>query len=400
MKPKLKKIFTTLLLFILCASFLPGVDAEKVHAQTDISLEAEHAVLLEAHTGEVLYEKNAHENNYPASLTKIMTLAIAMEALENGMVDWEDTVTVSENAWRTGGSQMYLDHNQEVSFRELIKGIAIVSANDACIAVAEHIYGSEASFVDRMNRKADELGLENTSYVNTHGLHSEDHYMSPRDTAVLSHYFISNYPEAAKYQSEKTFTFNDIKQYNRNPLLGSFQGTDGIKTGRTDESGYSLAATAQRDGMRFIAVIMNAEDNEERKKDATALLSHAFNNYELYTVATTGAHTGDARVYEGKQDTVPVRPGHDLEVLIPRGEAENVHTKLNFDLEITAPVKEGEVLGEVEVYLGEELLDIAKVEAAEDVEKLGFWASLWNSVKFFFSGLLQTVWEGITGIFS
>ncbi len=395
LRKKLRVFF--LLSIIMLSVLLPGTVFSA--SSEELPVEAEHAILIEAETGRILYEKNTGEKAYPASLTKIMTLIVAMEALEEGLVDWEDEITVSENAWRTRGSQMYLEHNQRITFRELIKGIAIISANDACVAVAEHIYGSENVFVNRMNQKASELGLENTNFVNTSGLHEEEHYTTAKDISIMALHLIQNYPEATSYQAETSFTFNDIKQYNRNPLLESFKGTDGVKTGRTGESGYSLAASTQRDGLRFISVVMKNESNEEREQDSKILLNHAFNNYGLYSIKEKGEILERVPVKQGVENTVPVKPKGELVVVLSGPEKDRVSTEVTFNEELSAPVKEGEIVGEVKVELDGEVLAQAELVTGDSVEELGFFASVWDSMKNFFIGLAQMAWEGITGIF-
>lgn len=390
----------------LFSAAAPTVAADEF--EDDLSLKAETSILMDAHSGRILYENNAQKPLPPASLTKIMTLTVAMEALENGDVEWDDKVTISRNAWETSGSQMFLQINREVPFEELIKGIAIISANDACVAVAEHLYGSEEGFVQRMNQKARGLGLDNSSFTNASGLHDEDHYMSAEDVARLSQHLIENYPEAAQLQGESSFATDarytteeeDISQDNRNPLLGEYQGADGIKTGWTNQAGYSLAGTAERDGLRFISVVLNTDKDEHRKEDSMTLLNFGFNEYEKYTISSVGEAVDEAPIERGSDKTVSLHATEPLELAIPQGEEDKIDLEITLSEEISAPVEKGDLLAEITVYFEGEAVIESVLESGQDVERLGFFAHLWDQAKEFFSGLWQQAMGSITDFFN
>lgn len=356
-------------------------------ARPELELDAKAAVLIEPTTGKILYEKNAREPLPPASLTKIMTLLLAMEELEKGRISWDTGIIVSQKAWEMGGSEMFLDINQIVTFEDLIKGTAIISANDACVALAEYISGSEAVFVQRMNERAAELGLENTNFTNSHGLHHPDQYMSALDVARLAAYFIQTQPEAAAFQSETEFTFNSIRQFNRNPLLGVYPGSDGIKTGFTPEAGWSLAATAKQGDMRLVSIVMNCSNNAARREDSSNLLNYGFANYELLTLAEAGEVFAEAPVIRGEELQVNLVAVEPAVAVIPRGEAERVEQTVTVPDSLKAPVESGARVGVLRLtYQGEE---VAEVELATSVEvkRLGFFASLWRFAGEFFAGL-------------
>lgn len=359
----------------------------------ELPLAATSAVLIDAHNGEVLYEQDSRVPLPAASLTKIMTLLLAMEALEQGLVDRDDTVIASQKAWATGGSQIYLNINQEVSFGELIEGIIIASANDACVAVAEHLYGSEEAFVQRMNQRAAELGLENTQFTNSHGLPAPEPVMSALDVARLAMFYIKTQPEAFAYHSEREYTFNDIKHYNRNLLLGRYPGADGIKTGFTSQAGWSLASTAVRDELRFISVVMNSTDQITRRTDSETLLNYGFTNFRLVRIANAGETVSHAPVARGKLREVPLVAPANIELVVLRGQEDQVERKLILDKNFTAPIERGQRLGRIEIYREGALVTESELLAGEDVERLGFFAHIWRSVRGFFGGL----WQSITG---
>ncbi|HOQ00733.1 MAG TPA: D-alanyl-D-alanine carboxypeptidase family protein [Acetivibrio clariflavus] len=239
MKSGKNRFISLLFLVVLFASMLPV----NIYAQFESS--ASSAILVEASTSQVLYEKNSDVPMPPASITKVMTLLLGFEAISKGDANWDDLVNVSENAWRMEGSKMFLELGSKVPYRDIIKGISIVSANDGCVALAEHLSGSEKAFVALMNQRAKELGMTNSTFKNCTGLPEEGHVLSAKDIATLSLYLVQNYPEILEIESTKEFTFNNIRQFNRNPLLGVYEGADGLKTGWTEEAGYCLVATAK-----------------------------------------------------------------------------------------------------------------------------------------------------------
>lgn len=389
-----KKKITCFLAVLILLQFafappLPAAPAIK------LELNARAAVLIDAGHGTVLYEKEAHKPLPPASLTKLMVMLLAMEDLESGRVDWDTAVTVSERAWKTGvtESQMFLDVGQRVVFKDLLKGIAIVSANDACIAVAEHLSGSVEAFVQRMNRRAAELGLENSHFANVHGLDDPDHYMTAADIAHLASYLIRKYPEAAAFFSEKEFTFNEIRQFNFNTLLGQYPGVDGIKTGSTPGAGYCLASTSEQKGMRLIGVVLHANSNKERQDDSIALLDYGFCNFEIKTLYRKGEIIAAVPVKRGQKKEVGLVAAGPVQVVAPRNDSSyKITEELELPRSLEAPVEKGDFVGTLHLKngKGEPIADI-KLETAESLKKLGFFPYLLRQVGSFFSGLWHRI---------
>ncbi|MGI6098111.1 MAG: D-alanyl-D-alanine carboxypeptidase family protein [Dethiobacteria bacterium] len=382
---------TFVIVIIIFTSCISTVTAE----QPELELEAEAAVLMDARTGKILYNKNGEKPLPPASITKIMTLLIALEALDEGVVDKENLVTTSERAWRTGGSQMFLELGQQVAYWDMIRGIAIASANDACIAIAEHLYGSVETFVEWMNKRARDLGLLNTNFVNPHGIPHPEHKMSATDIAKLSSFFISTQPEGHALELEKEFVFNDIKQYNRNPLLGKYEGADGLKTGWTGEenAGYNLVGTAERNGMRLISVVLNNTSDATRLRDSEILLNYGFNNFELVSLATSDEIIDSIPLSRGVERELSVSPVADLEAVIPKGQKESIEMELVISEEVIAPVNKGDSLGTLQALLNGELLAEVEVAAAETVNQASFFTLLFRYLSDFFSSLIHGLFQ-------
>ncbi|HHU76360.1 MAG TPA: D-alanyl-D-alanine carboxypeptidase [Firmicutes bacterium] len=356
------------------------------------------AVLMEFSRGEILFSQNGSERMPPASLTKIMTLFLAFEAREEGRVSWDDKVVISEKAWKTGGSQMFLNAGDSVAFRDLVTGIAVVSANDACVALAEHLSGLEASFVQEMNNKARELNLKNTRFENASGLPHPDHYSTAEDIALLSHSLINKYPEVLDLYSQEGFTFNGISQMNRNPLLGRFPGADGLKTGHTTDAGYCLAGTAEQNGMRFISVIFNASSEGIRQKDSEALLNFAFRNYCLETVFTAGEIVATTAVSKGEEKEIQLEVGNDTEVVIPYDRKDDLEIRMDVPEIVTSPVSKGTPLGKVEIILDGTVLKEEPLLASDDVARAGHLTLFWRSLSGFVSSLWTQLIEKIQNV--
>ena len=394
-KSKMRSCLIFLLVLLLPLSFAsadesidPGWEGPEINSHAGI--------LMEFSTGNIILNQNGVEKLHPASLTKIMTIMLTYEAVEEGRASWDDTVVVSENAWRQSGSQMFLNVGQEVSLKELVKGVIIVSANDACVAIAEHLRGSEKLFVQEMNDKADELGLENTRFQNTHGLPEEEHYSSAEDTAELARTLVKRYPEALELYTTEEFKFNDIKQENRNPLLGRFEGADGIKTGYTHDAGYNLVGTAERDGMRFISVVMKSESNAERLDDSQLLLGHGFQNYTLYSLFSKDELINTAEVSGGVEQEVDLLSKRDIEKVVHVDRKDEIESRVEIPEEITAPVEKGEPVGTLQVLLDNELLSETELLTADSIERAGITTRIFQHLTNFFSGL----WEQATDALS
>ena len=346
------------------------------------------AALMESSTGQFLYLKNADEKRPPASITKVMTLLLAFEALERGDLKWDDQVTISERAWRMGGSKMWLPINEQVPVEDIIYGISIVSANDGCIAIAEHLSGSEEAFVQKMNQRAQELGLTNSVFKNSTGLPAEGHVMSARDIAVLSHRLITQFPKILEIESIQEFTFYGIKQYNRNPLLGRFRGADGLKTGWTPESAYSLAGTALQDGRRLISVVLNTETENERLVASEELLNFGFRNFREVKAVTTGTDLGDVNVKDGRKQSVNVTVTQDVAVTVPLGREDDIELVVTQGDAIVAPVTAGTQAGTLLVQLDGETITSTPLVLTEDVGRANIIVRIFRGFIGFFRSLI------------
>lgn len=353
----IKRIISIILVaFLLCLSFSLTLSAEEL-PDPEFDLEAKSAVLMEAKSGKVIYEKNAHEELPPASITKTMTLLLTMEAIDEGKAKLDEVITTSEYAAGMGGSQIWLEPGEEMKLEEMIKAIAIVSANDACVAVAEHLYGTEEAFVNAMNKKADELGLDDTHFVNTNGLPVEDsdqrgNYTSAHDVAVMSRELVTKYPQVLDYTKIWIDHLRDGDSFlrNTNNLVRFYKGADGLKTGHTSQAGFGVAATAERKDLRFIAVVMKEETSDTRFKEAGELLSYGFSIYRSVPVIQKGEVAIDeVEVYKGKNPKVKAVARKDLTAAVIKGNEDNLKRQILVKEDLTAPLKRGEKIGELRV---------------------------------------------------
>ncbi len=331
------------------------------------STSGESYILMEAATGKVLAEKNADKRLAPASLTKIMTGYAVYRALDDGSITLDDEVEVSEAAWRMGGSQMFLEVGDKVTVDKLLDGLVVQSGNDAALALAEYVGGSESAFVEQMNFYAEELGLENTRFENPEGLNRETHYSSARDLAKLSRAMIREFPERYERYAKREFTYNDIRQYNRNDLLYATDYVDGIKTGYTSEAGYCLAASGERDGTRLISVVMGEPSENSRESSSRALLSWGNRFYQSHRLYAAGETLKEARIWKGATDQVRLGLSEDLYVTIPKGEYDALEASMTFPGQLVAPAEEGEQLGRVTVKLDGETIAEAPLVALSGV---------------------------------
>ncbi len=342
---------------------------------------------MDADSGEILLEHNADERLPPASLTKLMTAYLVEHELGRGNISMEDRVNVSVNAWRTGGSRMFIQEGTTVSIQDLLYGIIISSGNDASVAVAEHLAGGEAPFSDLMNQHAMRLGLHNTHFVNATGLPDPEHYSSARDMAILSQYIINDYPEHYAIYAQKEFTYNDIRQPNRNRLLWRDATVDGLKTGHTNEAGYCLVASAKRDGMRLISVVMGTASEEARAQETQKLFSYGFRYFETLPLYEQGAVLNTPRIWGGESNELRVGVDHDVRMTVPRGRSDELTARLNLQESIIAPIQAGERVGTLEIRMGDEVLGERPLIALESVEQGGIFKRLIDMVRQFISGL-------------
>ncbi|MDN3520579.1 D-alanyl-D-alanine carboxypeptidase family protein [Halomonas ramblicola] len=346
-------------------------------------------ILLDADSGKVLVEHNADERLPPASLTKLMTAYLVERELDRGNITMDDMVEVSEKAWRTGGSKMFIEVGAQVSIRDLLYGIIIQSGNDASVAVAEHLAGGEEPFADLMNQHATRLGLSNTNFRNATGLPDDEHYSSARDMALLSRHIINDYPEHYATYAEKYFTYNDIRQPNRNRLLWRDASVDGLKTGHTEAAGYCLVASAKRDDMRLISVVMGTSSEEARAQETQKLLSFGFRYYETLKLYDRGSVLNTPRVWGGEINELRVGVDQDVVMTVPRARNEELTARLDIQGDLEAPIGQGQRVGTLEVRLGEEVVGEQPLVALEAVEEGGFFKKLIDQVQRFFSNLID-----------
>jgi len=349
-----------------------------------IDTTATEAYVLDFDTGAVLLDKNAENQIQPASLSKLMTVYLLFDALKKGEVKLEDTFPVSKEAWALNeGSTMFVGIGDQIRVEDLIRGIIVQSGNDACLVVAEGLAGTEATFVERMNAKAKELGLTQSHFDNPHGLEDPKQLMTAHDVAWLAHHLIADFPEYYHYFSEKEFVFNGIKQGNRNPLLYKDPTVDGLKTGHLSISGYSVAVSAKRDGRRIIAVLIGTNSMQERSDESAKVLDWAYREFDDYTVAKAGSVLADAPVWLGQAETVPLAVGKDLLVTLPRATHDQLTAKAVFDGPIPAPITAGQEVGKVVISApGMADMEVPLV-AGKDVPKLGFFGRMIATLKHF-----------------
>jgi D-alanyl-D-alanine carboxypeptidase (penicillin-binding protein 5/6) len=350
--------------------------AEPLMGAEDIDISAPNAILMEKETGTVIYEKNAHERLFPASVTKVMTMLLIVEDIESGKLSLDDVVTASQRASSFGGSCVYLEQGEQMTVREMLKCIAVVSANDCAVAMAEHISGSESLFVERMNRRAQELGMEDTHFTSCSGLFDDGkHYTTAYDVAVMSRELIG-------HELIKEFTTiwmdsirdGNFELSNTNKLVYWYPGCTGLKTGYTSTAKYCLAATAMRDGVEYIAVIMHADSSDSRNKDAETLLDVAFANYSLCPL-TMEQNLPELAVELGKSASLSLSYGGEKYALVASGSQEPEYS-LQLPEKVQSPVNEGDTVGTLRVSLGGQEVAAVPIVAAETVERIGFWGML------------------------
>ena len=343
-------------------------------------------ILMDALTGKVIAELNADQVLPPASLTKMMTAYMLAYELAAGNVSLDDQVHISEKAWRTEGSRMFIQEGKFVSLEDLMRGVIIQSGNDASVAVAEHLAGSEDAFADLMNQHATRLGMTHTVFHNSTGLPAEGHLTTARDLAILAQAIIRDYPEDYRVYSEKEFTFNKIRQPNRNKLLWSDNTVDGLKTGYTEAAGYCMVASAKRDGQRLISVILGASSPEVRARESQKLITYGMRFYETHLLYDAQERLANVRVWGGEQDYVELMLESELAVTIARGQAKYIKATMDINTGITAPLSAGDVLGKLIITLDTDVILEQDLVAAEDVLKGGFFKGLVDSVMRLISG--------------
>ena len=367
----MKRIVSLILVLTLAVLCMPvGVSA------AGPSVAAKSAVLMDMVTGQVLYEQNAHEALPPASVTKVMTLLLIMEAIDSGRIGWDDTVTASEAAAAKGGSQVYLKVGETMTVTDMVKSIAVSSANDCACAMAEHISGSEGAFVEAMNEKAKALGMEHTHFMNCTGLDDDpqtsNHLTCAMDIAIMSRELMMKHESIRKFTTiwMDTIRNGSFGLSNTNKLVRFYPGATGLKTGFTQKAGYCLSATAQRDGMELVAVVMGAESSKDRFNACKQLLDYGFANYAL---VAPELQAGSVPVKLGVADSVAAVPREDVKLLVDKAQRNEVHIQTELEDSVAAPVSKGQKLGTMTVSVGQQVIAQIPLLAAEDVPKLTFW---------------------------
>lgn len=345
------------------------------------SLNADSYYLMDFDSGVVLAEKNADKKVEPASITKLMSMYLVDKAIADGELALTDTVTISEKAWRMKGSKMFIEVGKEVSVDDLIKGMVIQSGNDATIALAEHIAGSESAFVGYMNHRADILGMTNTQFKNVTGWPEDGHYSTARDIAILSQAIIRDFPESYKNYKEKEFTFNKIRQFNRNRLLWRDDSVDGLKTGHTEAAGYCLVASALREDTRLISVVLGTKSNKARTKYSQSLLNYGFRYFETHKLYQANEPLKQAKLWFGEQEKVALGLEQDLFINIAKGRYKDLNASIEINTNIEAPVSKGTTLGFISVTLDDNELAKHPIIALHDVADGGFMKRAMDSVK-------------------
>lgn len=358
--------------FFICVCFMMHSVVVFAESNTDLGLNAKSAILMEESTGNILYESNPDERLPIASVTKVMTMLLIMEAVDSGKISLDDMVTVSENAMSYGGSTMFLETGEQLTVNDMLKGIAVASANDGCVAMAEHLAGSESAFVDMMNEKAKELGMENTHFMNTNGLDEDDHYSSARDVAIMSrelmkHETIFNYTSIWM----DTLRGGKFQLANTNKLIRFYDGANGLKTGSTSKALCCLSAAAKRNDMQLIAVVLGAPTSAERFASAKSLLDYGFANYAVNTQITAGDEVQKIAVEKGVDKEVGVVAGDSCSTLVKKGQEDNITKEIKIDETITAPIEAGQKIGTMTISRDGEVIADIDLNALSAVEKKG-----------------------------
>ncbi|EIY7833730.1 serine hydrolase [Vibrio parahaemolyticus] len=372
----------------LSATFAQSAFASPVVVPDAPQIAAKGYVLMDYHSGKVLAEKEMNTKLSPASLTKMMTSYVIGQELARGNISEDDDVTISKNAWAKNfpdSSKMFIEVGTTVKVRDLNRGIIIQSGNDACVAMAEHIAGSEDAFVDLMNAWANTLGMKNSHFANVHGLDNSELYSTPYDMALLGKALIRDVPDEYRVYSEKKFTYNGITQYNRNGLLwDKSMNVDGIKTGHTSNAGYSLVSSATEGQMRLVAVVMGTKDANARKSESKKLLSYGFRFFETVAPHKASETFVEEKVWMGNKDTVALGLDQDTYVTLPRGEAKNLKASFVLEKELEAPINKGDVVGKLYYQIDGEDIAEYPLMALETVEQGSLFSRLWDYIVLLF----------------
>ena len=346
-------------------------------------------ILLEASTNTVIAEFNSDNQIAPASMTKVMSGYVIADQIANGSISLDDKVLISEKAWKTGGSKMFIEAGKRVSVKDLLSGIVIQSGNDATIAMAEYVAGSEEGFVDFMNAYASEMGLTNTLFQNSTGFSDPNHFTSAKDLAKLTQELINKFPDHYATYKEKEFTFSGIRQLNRNKLLWRDDSVDGVKTGHTDSAGFCLISSARRNDMRLIAVVAGSESENERLTASQRLLEYGFRFYATQKLVSQETKVTTAKVWGGKTNEVALGSTQDIYLTLPRSEFKNIKANYQFTSNLQAPIEIGEQIGSIEFTSNDRVVLSAPLMAIENVEAKGFFGMLWARIVYWITSLFS-----------
>jgi D-alanyl-D-alanine carboxypeptidase (penicillin-binding protein 5/6) len=376
-----KSVFIAVLLVFVLFSSLPSTGVSAPLVPDPPAIGADGYLLMDYHSGQVLAERNPDQRMEPASLTKMMSSYIVADQLQKGVIKPSDKVTISKKAWRMPGSRMFVEVGSKVSVSDLFKGMVVQSGNDATIALAEYVSGSEKAFVELMNKEAKRLGLNDTHFVTATGLPDPEHYSTPRDLATLGKALIRDFPEEYNLYSVKTFKYNNISQRNRNTLLWKNKAVDGIKTGHTESAGYCLVASAEEKGMRLISVVLGTKSKRARASESNKLLNYGFRFYETHKLYDADQELTKVHIWKGASEELPLGLHEDLYITIPKGQYNNLDASMSINAEIIAPAQKGRTYGTVNIMLGDKNYAVRKLIALTDVGPGTFWRTIVDSIK-------------------
>ena len=377
-----------LIYFLLIVPFCMDLSAQSLVPPAP-KLNLTSYILIEASTNTVIAEYDSDNQIAPASMTKVMSGYVMADQIANGSISLDDKVLISEKAWKTGGSKMFIEAGKRVSVEDLLSGIVIQSGNDATIAMAEYVAGSEEGFVDFMNAYASEMGLTNSLFQNSTGFSDPNHFSSAKDLAKLTQALINNFPDHYATYKEKEFTFSGIRQLNRNKLLWRDDSVDGVKTGHTDSAGFCLISSAQRNDMRLIAVVAGSESENERLTASQRLLEYGFRFYATQKLVSQEIKVTTAKVWGGKTDEVALGSTKDIYLTLPRSEFKNIKANYQFNNNLQAPIEIGQMIGSIEFTSNDRVVLSAPLVAIETVEAKGFFGMLWSRLVYWITTLFS-----------
>ena len=377
-----------LIYFLLIVPFCMDLSAQSLVPPAP-KLNLTSYILIEASTNTVIAEYDSDNQIAPASMTKVMSGYVIADQIANGSISLDDKVLISEKAWKTGGSKMFIEAGKRVSVKDLLSGIIIQSGNDATIAMAEYVAGSEEGFVDFMNAYASEMGLTNSLFQNSTGFSDPNHFTSAKDLAKLTQALINNFPDHYATYKEKEFTFSGIRQLNRNKLLWRDDSVDGVKTGHTDSAGFCLISSAQRNDMRLIAVVAGSESENERLTASQRLLEYGFRFYATQKLVSQEIKVTTAKVWGGKTNEVALGSAKDIYLTLPRSEFKNIKANYQFNNNLQAPIEIGQMIGSIEFTSNDRVVLSAPLVAIETVEAKGFFGMLWSRLVYWITSLFS-----------